>query len=108
MDTREINHRRCHLYRGAGIRHLVEAIAQRTPTDTVDDVLATMRMAQRPVNRFPDVDMVAHKAKQYVACSNCLKPVTVDDVQANECSHCGSAILSKGKVRHGNDKVLSG
>lgn len=93
MDTRDVNHRRDVLYSGEGIRCLVDAVADRTPTELVDDTVATMRMAQRPANRFPGVDMVAHKAKQYVACSNCLKPVTVDDVQANECSNCGSKIL---------------
>ncbi len=93
MDTRDINHRRFDLFTGPAIRFLVDAVAHRTPTELVDDTVATMRMVQRPVTRFPDVDMVAHKAKQYVACSNCLKPVTVDDVQANECSHCGSKIL---------------
>lgn len=100
MDTREINHRRCHLYRGAGIRNLVEIVAQRTPTETVDDVVATMRLTFPPQQRaqFADVDRKAHKAKQHVLCHRCLKPVTVDDVQANECSNCGCAILSKGKV----------
>jgi len=98
MDTRDVNHRRFDLFTGPAIRFMVDAVAQRTPTELVDDTVATMRMAQQPVNRFPGVDMVAHKARQYVACSNCLKAITVDDVQANECSNCGCAILSKGKV----------
>lgn len=47
----------------------------------------------------PVVDMAAHAAKQYMACSGCAKPVTIEDFHKNECPHCGRPIYQKkGKV----------
>lgn len=92
MDARTFNHRQCN-FRGEGIRHLVREIAQRTSWEQVDDAIAGMN-AQRtkPTNDF---DAVAHQSRQYVACGGCGKPITVDDINFNQCAHCGAQILSK-------------
>lgn len=89
MRTALINRTRCNLYRGIGIRHLVETVAHRLSTEMVDDAVAGMRVDRRPV-KFQGVDMAVHKSRQYVACPNCFKPVTVDDVNQNECCNCGA------------------
>lgn len=96
MQINEAGHRRCTLYRGEAISHLVREVAGRISGDLVSDVVSEMRATMRQhAQRLAEVDRADHKAKQYAMCSECREKITVKDLQANECFNCGSPILSK-------------
>lgn len=93
MDARTVRHR------GPVATALVRGLAASLPHSVVDVGIRDLQNERDEESALAyesvDVAVTTAKLRDYMACGDCGKRITVEDVRHNACSHCGEKIMDK-------------